>query len=220
MEKLQELEINRLVTQLNYKQNDFEYRQELLNRADDQFHQTVDIILEDYPELKSIYDAKQKLINESIDKIVVKDGNDQEIKSDVEGETTNDESDASLHQNKSEENSDGKDSRYPKTKYLYREIVKITHPDKIKNSRLNDLYIIATDYYEDNNILDLILLGYRLNIPINWDTEDLNLISEKVNYYTHKLHFMESTYTWRWFSANNESEKREILLDYVRSKII
>ena len=212
MEKLQELEINRLVTQLNYKQTDFDYRQELLNQADIQFHKTVSLILNDYPELKSIYDSKQEIINESIEKIVHRD--EEEI------ETTTPQNDIEISDLARSDWENEEDNGNPKLKHLHREIVKVTHPDKIRSHHLNDLYLLATDYYEDGDILNLTLLAYRLNIPINWDSEDLEMLSNRIEFYKQKLFFMESTYTWRWFSSNDDKEKREILLGYVRSKII
>src|ERR1035437_2065854 len=40
-------------------------------------------------------------------------------------------------------------------KQIYREILKSTHPDKIKNTKLNELYLEATNAYESGDLVTL-----------------------------------------------------------------
>jgi hypothetical protein len=43
------------------------------------------------------------------------------------------------------------DLKSTKIRKLYRDIVKVTHPDKVDNKSLNDIYIESTKCYDEND---------------------------------------------------------------------
>ena len=153
MGKLNLLKVNKLLKELDYIESDFEYRNEIIKDADSEFINSINSFLEEHPDLKEIYDKNiTDKINESIKKqqedFDLEDGDSEE---DSE-EDSEDLSDEDLED--SEEEIENK-KNISQLKKLYREIVKLTHPDKIKNKKLNDFYIKATEFYNDNNKIGL-----------------------------------------------------------------
>jgi DNA gyrase subunit A len=48
-------------------------------------------------------------------------------------------------------------------KKLYRQVVKVTHPDKVKNKSLNSFYIDATNSYNNDDYINLYLIAIKLD---------------------------------------------------------
>jgi hypothetical protein len=104
-------------------------------------------------------------------------------------------------------------------KKIYREIVKLTHPDRVKKKNLNDLYIKATEYYDNNNKIGLYKICTELGIEFQLIDEDENYINQKITELRQKINFIESTFTWKWFNSQNDEEKNQILMNYIKLRI-
>ena len=112
MDRIKTLEIKKLFKELDYVQSDFEYRSEIISEADTKFLNTVNCFLDTQPELKELYESKiSEIINQNI------------LINSYEPPLEQPEDDF-------EEQEIFIDDKSPKVKKLYREIVKITHPDK------------------------------------------------------------------------------------------
>ena len=70
----------------------------------------------------------------------------------------------------------------PKLKSLYRVIAKTTHPDKINDDSLKELYLEATKAYENNNLLPIISICDKLKIPYEVDDGEFEFIKEQIEY--------------------------------------
>ena len=105
-------------------------------------------------------------------------------------------------------------------KKIYRSIVKKTHPDKITDFRLNNLYIIASDMYDSNDIIGIYSICDQLEIPYELNVEELETLKSRISMMKDRVSFMESTFTWKWYHTDNENEKSKILIEYLKSKII
>ena len=117
MNNLQNHESKRLLKELDFYESDLEYKSELVNHVETTFIQSVNEYLDENPTLKDAFDEKiNKRIEESINKKI---SASKFIEQDVSIE---------------DEEIDSKDEN-PKMRKLYREIVKQTHPDKIKNGK-------------------------------------------------------------------------------------
>jgi hypothetical protein len=103
-----------------------------------------------------------------------------------------------------------------KIKNIYRNIVKITHPDKVSNQRLNDLYLEATDSYESGDFLSLYKVSIDLKIDFDWGDEEISKIRQKIEEYRNQILLLKSTYTYRWILSE---DKNEIILDYIKSNL-
>lgn len=192
MNHLKYLEFQRLIKELQFLESDYLYRSEILKISDMQFLESVNLILNTYPELKQIFQTKESeiLIENKIE--------NQEI---------------------IEESVIIKEEAIPNIKRMYRDIVKNTHPDKIKNLKLNDLYIEATEAYEQNDIVTLYKVCSELNIEFDLSDDFITKIQDKINLYRQRISFIEKTYTSQWARSENPTDKNKIIINYIKGKL-
>jgi hypothetical protein len=218
MSKIKDLELKKLLKELEYIESDFEYKNEVISEADTEFINSINSFLNEHPELKKIYDEK---VTKKINDIV--ENSNKEIEKSENSESQEEQSP------ESELNSDidelpevqveSESKKISQIKKLYREIVKLTHPDLIKNESRNDLYIKATKYYDEGHKIGIYAICDVLNIPFQIEEEDYDLIKNRIVKYKEKIVFLESTFTWKWFYTENPDEKKQILLTYIKIKI-
>jgi hypothetical protein len=106
----------------------------------------------------------------------------------------------------------------PIIKSLYRKIAKITHPDKINNSYLNNLYIEATEAVETNNQLLIFKICMQLDIEFEPPENLTQLIDSEISSLQKKIVFLESSYHMKWHNSP-KSEKNDILVSYLKRSI-
>ena len=200
MNRLQFLQTKKLFKELEYMESDFEYRSEIISEADSEFIGKVNDFLEEHPNLKEIYDEK---IDTHIQKNILK--NTEEVIELCEEEV--------IEQEISEE------VKLPKVKKLYREIVKLTHPDKVEQKSLNDLYLTATKYYDKNDKIGLYKVCTELDIYYDLDDEDNQIIESKIDDLKRRIEFLESTFTWQWINTEGEKEKLEMMIQFIRMRL-
>jgi hypothetical protein len=210
--KLKSLEIKKLLKELEFTESDFEYRNLAVSEADSLFINSINDFLGQHPELKKIYDDKiTEKINKTIEKIQKKsndeteklDENVQDDISSIEEEHKNDEDKTNISQ----------------IKKLYREIVKLTHPDKVKSNKHNELYIKSSKYYESGNKIGIYSICNELDIEYEIEEDDVILISEQISSIKNKINFIESTFAWQWYNCEDEMLKSQILLNFIKLKI-
>jgi hypothetical protein len=243
MNKIRILEQKRLFKELEYIQTEHDYKNEVISTIDSEFINSVNLYLEKNQELKKafeeLYNSKieenLKKKQESKNKTIIlfdENGEKIEKETDVEGwfEQILDEDNKPI--NLFDENNnkidlefdkygnsrirkeDIKDIKSSKIKKYYREIVKLTHPDKVQNKKLNDFYITATEYYNDNDLIAIYSICSELYIDYELDDNDYELIKMKINNLNQKVKFMESTYTWKWYNVD-DSEKDKVVEQYI-----
>lgn len=213
MNKLKSLEIKKLLKELEFTESDFEYRNLAVSEADSLFINSINDFLGQHPELKKIYDDKiTEKINKTIEKIQKKSNDETENSenknvqddiSSIEEEQKNDEDKANISQ----------------IKKLYREIVKLTHPDKVKSNKHNELYIKSSKYYESGNKIGIYSICNELDIEYEIEEDDVILISEQISSLKNKINFIESTFAWQWYNCEDEMLKSQILLNFIKLKI-
>jgi hypothetical protein len=214
MGKLKSLQLKRLLKELDYIESELEYRSELINEADSQFLLEINYFLEENPELKKIYN---NIIDVRVEQIINKKVQEkQKFSDEVSGGEDEDLEEQQKENNEDEEN---KIIISPKLRSLYREIVKITHPDISKKKDLNDIYINATKFYSLNDKVGIYKICSDLNINYEVDEEDEKDINQKINDTKDRIIFIESTLTWKWFNENDEQTKKRIMLDYIKLRM-
>lgn len=210
MNKLKSLEIKKLLKELEFIESDFEYRNLAVSEADTQFINSISDFLNHHPELKKIYDDKiTEKINKTIEKI--------QIKSDEIQNLENKNFDDILIE-EIEENDEQKHD-ISRIKKLYREIVKLTHPDKVKNNKYNELYIKSSKYYESFDKIGIYSICNELEIEYEIEEEDVILINEQISGLKDKINFLESTFAWQWYNCEDEMLKSQILVNFIKLKI-
>ena len=202
MNRLQYLQTKKLFKELEYMESDFEYRNEIISEADSEFITEVNNFLDNHPELKEIYDEK---IDNHIQQSILR--NTEEVIELFESESIE------------EETITYENPKLPKVKKLYREIVKLTHPDKVDKKSLNDLYLLATKYYDNNDKIGIYKVCTELDIDYDLDEEDNQIIESKIEDLKRRIAFLESTFTWQWINTNGDKEKTEMLINYIRMRL-
>lgn len=207
MSKLKSLQVKRLLKELDYIESELEYRHELVSEADNQFMIYINDFLDENPELKKLYTNR---IDARVEQIINK-----KIEQSEQAELVENSSDSE----EIEEKEENQIIISPKVKTLYREIVKLTHPDIINKKNMNDIYINATRYYTLNDKVGIYKICSELNIDYDIDDQDVSEISNKINVTKEKIYFLESTLTWKWFNTNDDLQKKKIMIDYIKQRL-
>lgn len=216
MNKLKKLEAKKLLKELEFFESDFEYKNEVISEADGEFLNSVNSFLNNHSQLKELYDKK---INDKIDQMIKKkedEINERESESMVDGNMDGEDKEIKEEQ---KDNENKEDIKSPKLKKLYRDIVKLTHPDKVKSEKLNALYIKATSFYDKNDLAGIYSICDEIGIEYEVDEEDNVLISDKINTLKQRISFMEQTFTWKWFYCKDQQERDNIILTYIRMQL-
>lgn len=205
---------------MDYIESDFEYRNEIISEADQQFINSINNFLTSHPEIKEIYDKKiTDKINETISKRTEEiQKKEEDEKKDIQNEQ-NTEVGAENGQTLEEKGEDSETPERIKLKKLYREIVKLTHPDLVKKSNLNELYIEATKSYDDSDLINIYKICSELNIQFEIEEEEKYSIIQKIDTLKGRISFLESTFTWKWHNSQNESEKNQLIVNYLKMKL-
>ena len=200
MNNLQKLESKILLKEFEFYESDLEYKSELVNHVETNFIQSVNEYLDEHPALKDEFDEKiNKRIEDTINKKILA----SEFIEDVPIE---------------DDEIDSKDEN-PKMRKLYREIVKQTHPDKIKNEKLNNLYIEAGKSYDSQDLFNIYSICDELGISYELEESENFIIKDKIKYLQDKIKFIQSTFTWQWYYTEEEIEKNNIIKEYVKKQI-
>ncbi len=200
MNRIKLLEIKKLFKELDYIQSDFDYRSEVISEADTNFFNGVNSFLEKNPELKELYESK---VSDRINSFI----NTESYEPIIE-QTTDDFVEEILIDDKS-----------PKVKKLYREIVKITHPDKSDKKSHNDIYVKATEYYNMNDKISIYKICTELDIDYDIEYEDNIEIQRRIDDLKGRITFLESTFTYQWIRIDDEIQKNEMMINFIKMRI-
>lgn len=242
MNKIKLLEQKKLFKELEYVQTEHDYKNEIISTIDSEFVNSVNSYLETNEELKKIFEEMvNSRIEDSINKKLEEKSNIltffNENGEQIETETDKDGWFQQLTNENGEpitlfdENNNPIDIEFDnmgnsrikkeiidikskKIKKYYREIVKLTHPDKVQNEKLNEFYITATEYYNDNDLIAIYSICSQLYIDYELEDSDYALIKIKIENINNKISFMESTYTWKWYNVE-DSEKEKVIEQYI-----
>lgn len=211
MSKLKRLEVKKLLKELDFIESDFNYKNEIVFEADSEFIKSVNDLLEKHPMLKDVIDKKTNKRVDSVFSDIIKEALDKDNEVLEEEEL--------VEEFINEEVVSVVNPREVKMKKLYRDIAKLTHPDKIVSEKLNDLYLKSTKFYKNSDITGIYYICDELGITYEIDDEDNEMIINKINSLKNRISFMESTLTWRWYHSENEKEKEQILLSYIKMQL-
>jgi hypothetical protein len=102
-----------------------------------------------------------------------------------------------------------------KVKKLYREIAKVTHPDKAKTDEHTDLYMQATVAADEFNLFVLYEICSKLNISHSIDIEDKDILKIRINKKRDELKSIESSFIWLYAHAQTEEEKQKLIDQFI-----
>jgi len=180
-EKLVDLQINKLIQEYSFLKSDEELKKELINTKQKEFLDLVNGKLNELNPQDSNHEPKTK--QEPKSKKI-------EPKIDISGMSEN---------------------TKVRIKKIYRNIVKVTHPDKVDSDDLKELYMEATEAYEAYNIFELCFISKKLNIKVKLSLEETKTLNELINSKKDEIKKIESSFIWLWLIAPNENEKNELV---------
>ena len=201
MGKFHRLETRRLIKELDYIKSDFDCKCEMVSDADSRFMFELDSFLERNARLKEFF---EKTLDKKIDEIFI----------DRSMDATESLFEEDSWMNMPETETD------KKIKKIYREIAKKTHPDKVSDKKLNDFYIQAGYMYAERDIVGIYNICEQLEIDYEFGEEETEIINSKIVILKDRISFLESTFSWKWNNAKNSNDKNQIILDYIKTKII
>ena len=102
-----------------------------------------------------------------------------------------------------------------KAKNVYRDIVKLTHPDKVDDNELNELYIEAKEAYEVYDLFELYFIARSLNIRLKLTFEEMDTLNKLIDLKKQNIKSIESSYVWLWINGSSEDEKIRIVNQFI-----
>ena len=104
-----------------------------------------------------------------------------------------------------------------KVKKLYREIAKVTHPDKAKTDEHTGLYMQATVAAEEFDLFTLYEICAKLDISHSIDVEDKDILKIRINKKRDELKSIESSFIWLYVHAQTEEEKQKLIEHFIKT---
>jgi len=198
MSRIQKLEIQKLLREYNFLLIDDEYKQEVISENKNEF-------------LTKVEDLKKELGFSDNEEFNNKD----EVNYELDGDKDIKEEDINIPKKPKIDPDSISNSTKDKVKKIYREIVKITHPDKTKSKDLVDLYLRATVASEDYNLFDLFIICMELNIDLDIDLDDKKVLTTIIDMKKKELKSIESSFIWLYVNSNNDEEKNNLIKLFV-----
>ena len=98
-----------------------------------------------------------------------------------------------------------------KVKKLYREIVKVVHPDKTDSEEYVSLYIAAKKASIEFDLIGLYDICENLKIPYSIEIEDRDIFKEKIDIKKDKLKKIEYSFIWLYAEAKTDEERNDLV---------
>lgn len=103
-----------------------------------------------------------------------------------------------------------------KMKKVYREIVKLTHPDKIENKELNDIYLLATIAYDQYDLFELYFIATSLKIHFKLTLEETRILNELIDIKKQDITKLENSFVWLWINSPDET-KMDVVNSFIET---
>lgn len=200
---LQKLKIDKLIKELDYIKSEISYKKAIIKDADIEFLNIVNEYLNLYPDLKKVYDDNLKIKTEELKINNTNAGSTEELSIEKEEDI-----EVKLHPLNDE------------IKKTYRDIVKVTHPDKVNNKRLNNMYLDATSHYKNNDLTSLYSICDKLGIDYDIKDDFESILTNDLTTLKSSISFMESSLSLKWKVESDQNIKDLLILSYIRSIIL
>lgn len=99
-------------------------------------------------------------------------------------------------------------------KQIYRQISKLTHPDK--NSVNVEQFTAASAAYSSGNFLQLMKIAQDLEIKLQIDAETISKIETEIQDLKMQNQMLEQHLIWKWY-LTEEGEEKEALEQHIKS---
>ncbi len=100
-------------------------------------------------------------------------------------------------------------------KKIYRDICKLTHPDKDETSKYEDLFRKASEAYENLNVLELFLICDDLNIEYEISKENMQLVNKNIESLENEIEKVSGTFIFKFNECDSEKEKESVVNAFI-----
>lgn len=107
-----------------------------------------------------------------------------------------------------------------KIKKIFREIVKICHPDKSGGEQFINEYMLAKEAYEKNDLLTLYTISAKLDIIVDIDENNVFLLKRNIEQKRKELIELEKSFLWLWVHSPNDFEKNKIIEMFIQQNLL
>jgi len=104
-------------------------------------------------------------------------------------------------------------------KKMFRDVMKKTHPDKVKSEELVEIYIKSKEAYELNDLLSLSHYANKLNIEVRLNVVEIKILKDLLAKKKESLEAIESSWLWLWYNSKTKEEKKKVVELYYEKHI-
>jgi hypothetical protein len=104
-------------------------------------------------------------------------------------------------------------------KKMFRDVMKKTHPDKVKSEELVEIYIKSKEAYELNDLLSLSHYANKLNIEVRLNVVEIKILKDLLLKKKESLEVIESSWLWLWYNSKTKEEKKKVVELYYEKHI-
>ena len=207
-DRIKQLEIQKLIQEYTFLVTDGDYKKELIDLNKNEF---LNMINERRPKTETPPVEEEKPEEEKEEEEVkeeeMKEEESTDEKSEEQPKTKKSKIDPELVSNETK----------TKIKKLYRDIVKLTHPDKVNSKEMVDLYMRATDASNNFDLFELYFICGKLNIPVELDGDDKDVLSLLVETKKKEIKSIEDSFIWKYINARTDVEREFILKLFLKN---
>lgn len=207
-DRIKQLEIQKLIQEYTFLVTDGDYKKELIDLNKNEF-------------LNMINERRPKDETPPVeDEIKEEESKEEEVKEEEikKEESGGEQSEEQPKVKKSKIDPDlVSNETKSKIKKLYREIVKLTHPDKVDSKSMVDLYMRATDASNNFDLFELYFICGKLNIDVELEDEDRDVLSLLVETKKKEIKSIEDSFIWKYINARNDVEREFILKLFLKN---
>jgi hypothetical protein len=104
-------------------------------------------------------------------------------------------------------------------KKMFRDVMKKTHPDKVKSEELVGIYIKSKEAYELNDLLSLSHYANKLNIEVRLNVVEIKILKDLLLKKKESLEVIESSWLWLWYNSKTREGKKKVVEVYYEKHI-
>lgn len=104
-------------------------------------------------------------------------------------------------------------------KKMFRDVMKKTHPDKVKSEELVGIYIKSKEAYELNDLLSLSHYANKLNIEVRLNVVEIKILKDLLLKKKESLEVIESSWLWLWYNSKTKEGKKKVVELYYEKHI-
>lgn len=104
-----------------------------------------------------------------------------------------------------------------KMKKVYREIVKLTHPDRVEDKDMHELYLLATMAYDQYDLFELYFIANSLKIHFKLTLDESRILNELIDIKKEDITKLEKSFVWSWLNCATDEEKLNIVNSFIKT---